>query len=111
MQDVEHLQLSFLAPVPRGHQVLYARLRMGPDSGTLASFVHDLTSGVVYCDRRLAGPLGSVAAMEDPLGVLGGFSWSLEKRVAGRVSGVVCSADADLTTTRLAISVEASSYR
>lgn len=109
--QVEQLQLGFLAPVPRGHQIRYAWLRMAPDSDTFAAFVHDLTAGIVYCDRRLVGPLGSVAAMEDPLGVLSHFSWSLEKQLSGRVVGVLCSADEQVTRTRLAIAIEPGTYR
>jgi hypothetical protein len=76
-----------------------------------AAFVHDLTAGVLYASERLAGPLGSLAAVEDPLGVLARFSWVVERSVRGGVLGATCSPDGDQSLTRLFVAPESRNYR
>jgi len=84
---------------------------MSADSDVRGALVHDLTAGVLYASERLAGPLGSLAAVDDPLGVLARFSWVLEHSVRGRVLGAMCSAEGDASRTRLFVAPESGSYR
>lgn len=110
MSDVDSITLTFFAPVPRGHELHYATFHLG-ESGTHAAFVHDVTAGVVYCSERLAGPLGSQAAVQDPLGVISRFSWTLDTQERGRSLGTTCSAEGEQTRTRLFFTRDAGGYR
>ncbi|MBN8609797.1 MAG: hypothetical protein J0L92_04405 [Deltaproteobacteria bacterium] len=110
MSDVESVTLTFFAPVPRGHELHYATFHLG-ESGVKVAFVHDVTAGVLYASDRLAGPLGSHAAVQDPLGVLSKFSWILDHQDRGRSLGSMCSAEGDQTRTRLFFTREVAGYR
>lgn len=103
--NAELVTLTFLAPIPRGNRVVHAVVRSGPDAARLM-VVHDLTTGIVYCPQQLVNPLGSRAALEDPLGVLERLGWTIEQRLEGRVAGAMCSAHGQDTRTRLAIAPE-----
>ncbi|MBX7196510.1 MAG: hypothetical protein K1X94_30935 [Sandaracinaceae bacterium] len=110
MSDVESVTLTFFAPVPRGHELLYASFHL-EDPSEQGAFVHDLTAGVLYVSQRLAGPLGNHAAVQDPLAVLARFTWTLDGAVRGRSLGAMCSVEGDATRTRLFFTREGGGYR
>jgi hypothetical protein len=84
------VDIPFLAPVPRGNEVLVARLRRDASSTDERFLVHDRTGGVVYCDEHLAGPLGrALQATHDPLASLARWTWVVEIAVVGRAAGAV----------------------
>jgi hypothetical protein len=109
-------ELPFLAPVPRGHEVLVATLRRSPDSDQRASLVLDRTTGVLYCGEPLWGPLDRTPlALTDPIGVLTRFTWTVIQRDEGRVMGAMISSastgDRNHAFTRLYLEAPAGPYR
>jgi hypothetical protein len=109
-------ELPFLAPVPRGHDVLVVSLRRTPDDPSLSRFVLDQTDGVLYCDEKLWGAFGrDVLATQNPLGVLTRWSWVVEKAATGRVAGVMISTknwgDTNHSETRLFVEPMGAPYR
>jgi hypothetical protein len=90
--EVELHQLPFLAPVPRGHEVLVATLRRSPESDVLASLVHDRTASVLYVGDTLLGPLDrNPLAIQDPIAVLTRYTWVVVSASVGRVAGAMIS--------------------
>jgi hypothetical protein len=88
MSTHQALRVAFMAPVPAGHEVLIATLRMSEESDVRASLVLDVSARALYCDERLWDPLlGDPRATIDPLAVLAQYSWVLETRTVGRVLG------------------------
>lgn len=103
------LRVAFLAPVPAGHEVLIATLRMSEESDVRASLVLDVSARALYCDERLWDPLlGDPRATVDPLAVLGQYSWVLETRTTGRVLGTASATRdrADMASARTVLYFE-----
>ena len=97
----EVIQFPFLAPVPRGHEVLIGMVRQAPDSDVRASFVLDRTSGLLHCSERLWGPFGAdPAALVDPVAVLGRWSWVFERVLAGHSLGAIVMTQDDASRSR-----------
>lgn len=102
--ELESLQVPFSAPVPRGHEVLFATVRQAPDSRERASLVLDLTCGCLYCAERLWGALsGDARSLTDPLAVLRERSWVVDRTLAGRSLGAVVLSEGAARRTRLFI--------
>ncbi len=88
--DAQVLELPFVAAVPRGHEVLVAWLKSSPDATGESALVLDRTTGILYCDPSLWGPLGrDPRALHEPLAVLTRWSWVVTRSAAGIAAGAV----------------------
>jgi hypothetical protein len=90
------IDLSFLAPVPAGHDVLHASIASS-DGSYAGAFVLDVTAGVLY----------AVEAVRDPLAAAARSGWSPKVLRTGRAMGAAISTknqgDANHAETRLFI--------
>ncbi|MBS2018240.1 MAG: hypothetical protein JST00_35550 [Deltaproteobacteria bacterium] len=86
------VRLLFLAPVPRGHDVVVTWFKQHGDSPDECLVVVDLTAGVLYCDENTWGPLGTTElALRDPVTVLTRWSWVLTRSLSGVSGGALVS--------------------
>jgi hypothetical protein len=105
--DVVAHEIPFLAPVPRGHDVLVVWFKRTPEApNESAALVLDQTGGILYCDDTLWGPLGTdPRASTDPVGVLTRWSWTVTRSYNGTVQGCAVSTkdrgDSNHAKTRL----------
>jgi hypothetical protein len=78
------------------------------------SLVHDCTSGIVYCDDRLLGPLGCDAwAPRYPVAALTRFTWRVTRAKQGTAAGAIASiaVNGNGGRTRLFVASAKSPYR
>lgn len=82
--------LPFVAPIPRGHEVLLVTFTVDNQSPTL---VLDRTTSIVYCPENLWGPLHQdpVLAVSDPIAAVTRFAWTVRNTVAGTCVGALIS--------------------
>lgn len=100
--ELESLQLPFSAPVPRGHEVLFATVRPAQGSRERASLVLDRTCGCLYCAEQLWGALSAdPRSLTDPLAVLSERSWVVDRTLAGRSLGAIVLSEGAARRTRL----------
>lgn len=86
------VRLEFLAPVPRGHDVLVSWFKQQPDATSESVVVLDRTAGVLYCDESTWGPLGTAElALRDPIAVLTRWTWVLTRSLSGMSGGALVS--------------------
>ena len=86
---LRRLDLDFAAPVPRGHEVAWARLTH-PDNKP-GEILIDTTSGIVYCEDALRGLFLFATAATEPLRSAAQLRWQIGEQVAGRVAGATVS--------------------
>jgi hypothetical protein len=100
------IDLSFLAPVPAGHDVLHASIASS-DGSYAGAFVLDVTAGVLYADSACWHLFPSVEAVRDPLAAAARSGWSPKVLRTGRAMGAAISTknqgDANHAETRLFI--------
>lgn len=110
-------ELPFLAPIPRGHEVLVVGLLRAPTATEPSWLVVDRTAGILYCGENLWGPLGqSAEAASDPVAVLTRWSWRVARSATGRVRAALVASsdvgDSNFARTRLFLEPEgAGPYR
>ena len=82
--------LPFLAPIPRGHEVLVVTFTLAGKSPTM---VLDRTTSNLYCPEPLWGPLHQdpVLAVTDPIAVVTRFAWTVQSAVEGVCGGALVS--------------------
>jgi hypothetical protein len=83
-------ELPFLAPIPRGHEVLV--VTFASEDKTLTA-VLDRTASSLYCPEALWGPLHQdpVRAVTDPVAVITRWAWTLRSAVEGVCAGAMMS--------------------
>lgn len=102
------VEVDFVAPVPRGHEVHVATVSH-PELGRTAFLVHDRTAGVVYGGPTTQGPLAQdvVAATADPVRALARYAWQVVESFAGVSVGALVTTsnhgDSNVAVTRLVI--------
>ncbi len=111
------LEVEFVAPVPRGHEVHVITLTHD-ELGRTAQLVHDRTAGVVYGGTVTAGPLARDVAFAcaDPASHLARFSWKVTQRDVGVAQGALVTTsnhgEVNVAVTRLVLEPgPASPYR
>jgi len=84
------IELPFLAPIPRGHDVVVVTFTLDDRSPTL---VVDRTAGTVYCPDALAGALQQdpLHAVADPISTLTRWSWTVKSTMSGVCAGALVS--------------------
>lgn len=82
--------LPFVAPVPRGHDVLIVMFTNGSYSPTL---LFDRTASTVYCPEAITGALHQdpVLAVTDPVAVVTRFAWTVKSATEGICAGALIS--------------------
>ena len=86
------VELAFLAPIPRGHEVSVSMLRREPESDVVTTLVVDRTSGIVYCGEMVWGLLEAHdLALTNPLAALTRHAWRVESTTEGCVAGAMVS--------------------
>ena len=83
-------ELPFLAPIPRGHEVLVIKLTLGDKS---PSVVLDRTAANLYCTDELWGPLHQDPglAVIDPIAVAKRWNWAVKSVTEGVCAGAMIS--------------------
>jgi len=110
-------ELPFLAPIPRGHEVLVVGLLRDPGAFEPSWLALDRTAGVLYCGENLWGPIGrSAEAATDPVAILTRWSWRVAQSATGRVRAALVGSsdvgDSNFAKTRLFLEPEgAGPYR
>lgn len=99
------LEVPFLAPIPRGHEVLVAAMRHAEYTDPFW-FVLDRTTGTLYVGEESWGIFSrSKTAVLDPIGFLAQWNWKPERCVEGKmVAATVASSnrgDSNFSRTRL----------
>jgi hypothetical protein len=84
------IDLPFAAPIPKGNEVLVVTFELDGKSPTL---VHDKTTGVAYFPDDLSGPLmrAPELAIDDPVGAITRFAWTVKNTLAGVSVGALVS--------------------
>lgn len=104
--------LPFIAPVPRGHDVLVATFVI---ENRVAIAVLDRTASTLYCPEDLWGPLyqDPVLAVTDPVAALTRWTWKLRSATEGSCLGalVASSKNGEEPRTRLVVEARATPYR
>ena len=107
-------ELPFLAPIPRGHDVLVVTFTLAGKSPTI---VLDRTAANLYCTEDLWGPLHQdpVLAVTDPVAVITRWTWTVRSAVEGVCAGAVMSTkgwgDRHEVKTCLLVEPSAAPYR
>lgn len=87
--SIRRLDLDFAAPVPRGHEIAWARLAQ-PDNKP-GQILIDTTSGILYCEDALRGLFLFPTAASEPMRSASQLGWQVEEQVVGRVVGATVS--------------------
>ncbi len=84
------IDVPFLAPIPRGHEVLVVTFELDGKSPML---VHDKSAAAVYYPDDLSGPLLRAAeqAVDDPVTAITRFPWTVKDAIAGLSLGALVS--------------------
>lgn len=83
-------ELAFLAPIPRGHEVLLVTFTL---EGKSPKLVLDRTASSLYCPEELWGPLHQdpVNAVTDPVAVITRWAWTVQSATEGVCAGALLS--------------------
>jgi hypothetical protein len=84
-------ELLFLAPIPRGHDLVVLTFGRVPASDGASTVVLDRTASTLYCSEDLYGPLHQdpVLALTDPVAVVTRWAWTLKSTAAGICGGAM----------------------
>lgn len=84
------LELPFLAPIPRGHEVLVVTFALDDKAPTV---VLDRTASTLYCPGDLWGPLHQdpALAVTDPVAVVTRWAWTVQSTLGGTCAGALIS--------------------
>lgn len=86
-------ELPFLAPIPRGHEVLIVKFSL---AGKSPSLVLDRTASSLYCPEALWAPLHQdpALAVTDPVALVTRFAWVVKSAVEGLCAGALVATTA-----------------
>lgn len=98
--DLVRIIVPFSAPVPKGHEVGWVRLRH-EEAERVADIVFDVTGGLLYCREEQRGLFQHASVGTDPLRVALAHDWKIIEQTMGRAAGASIATGNDGVTTCL----------